>query len=237
MTRTAILAGAAALAVTALSGPASAAERSWSPESFTGVRVGGAYNVIVDTGSGPAVRAEGDDESLEQMEVYVDDGVLVIQPRKKGGIRTLLSGWKNDDKVRVLVNTRRLDYAAVAGSGDLKVDRMEGDRVALKLAGSGDLGVGTIDSDRSEISIAGSGNVSAAGSCVSGAVKIAGSGDVTAPSFVCRDLTVKISGSGDVRARATGTADIRVSGSGDVTVTGGAECRKKVSGSGDVRCS
>ena len=236
MTRTAILAGAAALAVSTLSGPASAAERSWSPESFTGVRVAGAYNVIVDTGSGPAVRAEGDEDTLERMDVYVDDGVLVIKPRKDG-VRTLFSGWKNDDKVRVLVNTRRLDYAAVAGSGDLKVDRMEGDRVALKLAGSGDLGVGTIDSDRSEISIAGSGNVSAAGSCVSGEVKIAGSGDVTAPSFVCRDLTVKISGSGDVRARATGTADIRVSGSGDVTVTGGAECRKKVSGSGDVRCS
>jgi hypothetical protein len=70
------------------------------------------------------------------------------------------------------------------------------------------------------------------------ALRIAGSGDISAASLKSAALKLAISGSGDIRIGTLGATnvDVSVSGSGDVTVGGKAdEMSGHIAGSGDLR--
>ncbi|EMD82149.1 head GIN domain-containing protein [Pacificimonas flava] len=213
--------------------PADAATRSYDVGAFEKIGVRGAYDVVVRSGQTASVRAEGDEDDLAHLVVRNDGDKLIVEREKTRGI----SLWDNEGPVRVLVTVPQLNGADLAGSGDLVVDRMEGDSVGLSLAGSGNLKVGAIEAERAKLNIAGSGDLTAGGSCSSGSVSIAGSGDVLGQNLTCRTVSVSVAGSGNVQIRATDTAKASIMGSGDVTITGGAKCRSSVMGSGDLKCS
>lgn len=223
----AVLSAAALLAV-----PALGAERSWTPENFDDIQLSGPYDVVVRTGSAPSVRAEGPDDELERLEVRVRGDRLVIG-REGRGWRDMFS---DSDEVRLLVTVPQLSGAHVSGSGDMTINEMEGNHVALSISGSGDLKVAAIRADSTGARITGSGDMQLGGVCKDGSFAVTGSGDLDARDLACETLEARISGSGDVRGRATGSARAQISGSGDITVEGGARCETSVRGSGEVRC-
>ena len=214
-------------------GPRGNTQRSYQVGPFEGVALAGAQNVVVTVGGATSVRAEGDAETIERLEIKVEDGTLRVG-MKRGNWNL---GWSRDRQpVTVYVTTPRLSSAAVAGSGDMTVDRVEGERFAGAIAGSGDLEVGTLRVGAADFSIAGSGDIRARGTAGQLKASIAGSGDVDLAGLETRQADVNIVGSGNVRARATETADVTVMGSGDVILSGGARCSVTKRGSGEVRC-
>lgn len=212
--------------------PAFAAERSWSPDTFDDIQLSGPYDVIVRTGSAPSVRAEGPDEELDRVDVGVRGDRLVIG-RKGRGFLDMFSG---SDEVRILVTVPELSGAHISGSGDMKVNALNGDHVALSVSGSGNLDVAALRSTSTGIRVTGSGDVSVGGTCSDASFVISGSGDIDASALSCTTMEARISGSGDIHARATDAAKAHISGSGDITVDGGARCESTVRGSGEVRC-
>jgi hypothetical protein len=87
--------------------------------------------------------------------------------------------WGNrTPKTTIFVSLPAIRSAAIAGSGDMKVDRVEGNSFAGSIAGSGDLQVAALRTGEAEFSIAGSGNISAAGNAKNTDVSVAGSGNV-----------------------------------------------------------
>jgi hypothetical protein len=209
-------------------------QRSFDVGAFDRVALGGSHDVIVTVGGAASVRAEGDAEQLERLEVRVENGELKIGTRK-GSDWSI--GMKRDRPgVTVHVTVPALAGASIGGSGDLKVDKVEGAAFAASVAGSGDLSVGTMKVGEARFSIAGSGGISASGSAERTTVSIAGSGDIDIAGLQARTATVSVVGSGDVRARASETAEVSVMGSGDVTLAGGARCKVSKMGSGDVHC-
>lgn len=208
--------------------------RSFQVASFNKVAVKGPHDVIVTVGPAISVRAEGDNEALERLEIEVKDGELRIGTRKEG------RGWfgRSDDrhKAQIHVTVPALAGAAIAGSGDLRVDKVQGDRFDAAIAGSGDIEVGDLRVQHAAFDIAGSGAMRAKGTAQSSDVSIAGSGDVDISGLDTRNTKISIAGSGDVRARATETANVTVMGSGGVTMSGPAKCSVKTMGSGTVHC-
>lgn len=210
-----------------------AVDRSYPVAAFDRIESAGPYEVTVTSGGRPGVTARGGTNVLDETKVTVVDGVLRIEPAKKNNRWS----WGNDDsKVRMMVTTAALRGAAIAGSGDLKIDRVGGD-FKSEVAGSGDLTIDRVDGGSVEVAVAGSGNVRAAGKAQSLDIGIAGSGDVDVSGLEVVAAEVSIAGSGNVRARATGTADVSIVGSGDVEISGGAKCQVSKQGSGEVRCS
>jgi len=209
-------------------------QRSYDVGPFEGVALAGAQNVVVTVGGAPSVRAEGDAETIERMEIKVKDGTLRVG--MKPGVRWSMNWSRGRQPVTVYVTTPTLGSAAIAGSGDMTVDRVEGDSFAGSIAGSGDLEIGTLRVGEANFSIAGSGDIRARGTAGRIKASIAGSGDVDLAGLESRQADVNIVGSGNVRARATETADVTIMGSGDVTLAGGARCSVNKRGSGDVRC-
>jgi hypothetical protein len=216
-----------------LAAPAAhAAERAFPVPSFDRLSARGSAAVVVRTGATPSVVASGDPRDLDRLEIEVVNGELRTGMKK-------ISGWNwsaSKTPLTIVVTTPGLRSVALAGSGDVDVDRVSGQAFAASLAGSGDLRLRQLDSADVRMNLAGSGDVTAAGRCRSAEMSIAGSGDIRAGSLRCEAVRLSVVGSGGLDAYATRSADVSVMGSGDVTVAGGAACKLNKRGSGTIRC-
>jgi hypothetical protein len=210
-----------------------AGSRDFPVGAFNKISLAGSPNVIVTVGGAPSVRAEGDSEVLEKLEIKVENGVLRIG-YKKGNWSF---GWRKDrGPVTILVSAPSLVGAEVAGSGDMKIDRVEGGDFAGEIAGSGEIELASLRARNASFAIAGSGGVTASGTAETADFEIAGSGDVRAGGLEVKRAKVSIAGSGNVQARAMETASVDIMGSGDVVISGPAKCSVNKMGSGNVRC-
>lgn len=208
-------------------------QRTYQVGSFDSVSLGGHHNVVVQVGPAASVRAEGSAEDLERLEIRVKDGDLHIGTRKgKWGVNFN----SRHDPVTVYVTTPALAAAAIGGSGDMRIDKVEGGEFSASIGGSGDIDVASLKVKQASFAIAGSGTIRAAGTAGATDISVAGSGDVDVAGLESREASVSIVGSGDVRARAMETASVSIMGSGDVAMSGTAKCSISKMGSGDVRC-
>ena len=212
-------------------GPAT--ERDFQVGNFNQIELAGGYDVNVKTGSAPSVHAKGGQNVLDRLEIKVVNGVLQIGSKKRNGFN-----WGRNGQVTLDVTVPSLAGVALAGSGDVKVDRVAGEQFEGGIAGSGNLNIDNIEVVRLKIGIAGSGGAKAGvGKATTVEYDIAGSGDIDAKGVASETAKISIAGSGGIAGQATKAADVSIMGSGDVELTGGAKCNISKHGSGDVRCS
>ncbi|NNM76860.1 DUF2807 domain-containing protein [Sphingomonas sp. ID1715] len=206
--------------------------RSFSVRGFDRVELRGSDNVIVKVGGAESVTATGPQDVLDRLEIEVVDGKLRVGREGKWHF-----GWSRDrGSAVVTVTLPRLRGASIAGSGDMKVDRVQATSFEGAVAGSGNLAIGTLQADAASFDIAGSGGTSLTGQAKSIEVSIAGSGSLSAQGLKAERAKISIAGSGDVRAQVSGEADVSILGSGDVELVGNPRCKVSKMGSGNVRC-
>lgn len=211
------------------SGPG--ASRTYAATGFTGVDVGGPDDVDVKIGNAFSVTAEGDPKVLDQLDIQVVGGNLRITRKDSRG-----SFFDHDRGARIHVVMPKLSSAGVSGSGDLSIERAEGD-VSAAISGSGNIDIAELKGGLATLSVAGSGSISAKGTTEKLAASIAGSGDIDTSGLTANSGEVSIAGSGDMRGVIKGGAAVSIVGSGDVTLTGGAKCAVNTVGSGEAHCS
>jgi hypothetical protein len=210
--------------------------RNYQVGNFHEIEVAGPYEVAVRTGGNPAVSAQGSQKLLDKTVVEVRGDKLVIRPESNHNFFNW--GWGSHGKADFTVTVPQLSGATIAGSGDIRVDHVRGERFDGAVAGSGGLNLDSVEVGALKLSIGGSGSAKAAtGKAQAADYSIGGSGDIDAGAVQTQQAKVSIAGSGSVKAHATGTADVSIMGSGDVDVSGGAKCSVSKAGSGDVRCS
>jgi len=239
MIRTATIA-AAALAATACHvgaeaeerDPGSTVSRTYQIGAFDRIEVAGPYEVKVSTGGAPGASATGGDRLLDETEVVVEGNTLKIRPKKENGIRW---SWGRQAKAQFTVTTAMLHGAAIAGSGGISVDKVDGDFKGV-IGGSGDLALAAVKGGAIDFAIGGSGKITAAGTAQSTSIKIGGSGNVDASGLAAKTASVAIGGNGNVKANASDSATVKIAGSGDIAITGGANCSVSKAGSGNVTC-
>ena len=208
----------------------SGSTRTYAIADFTEVELRGSDDIDIRVGPSFSVRADGDAEVLDHLKITKEGNAIRV-----GRIRS--SGWNWGGKgAKISITMPRLAGTAVAGSGDVTVDRVQGDMFKGDNAGSGSLNIGQLAVGRATFSLAGSGNVKARGEARSLTVNIAGSGDVDASGLKATAADISIAGSGSVRAEVNGQAKVSMMGSGDVDLGGGAKCQVSKMGSGSVRC-
>lgn len=208
-----------------------ATSRSFPASGFDRVALSGADDVIVTTGSGFSVRASGDPRAVEALEIVVERGALQVRRKQQGWNW----GTGNRGKAVVRVTMPRIVGASLAGSGDMTIDRGEGNFNAA-IAGSGDMAIGRIDGRSVNLSVSGSGDLAAAGQAQQLQARIGGSGTIQASGLRAGAANVSVGGSGNLTARVSGDARVSVAGSGSVDLGPGSRCRVSKAGSGSVRC-
>ena len=207
------------------------AQRDFAVGSFDSVSLESSHNVVVTVGGQPSVRAEGDSEAIERLEIRVEGSDLKIGTRRN-------TGWFGRDHGRVTIHVTvpSLRAAEIAGSGDMRIDRVEAQAFSASIAGSGDLEIAALRARQANFDVAGSGGIRAAGAAEEARISIAGSGDLSLDGLETRRASVSIMGSGDVTLRATEGVDASIMGSGDIIVRGTTRCNVSRMGSGDLRC-
>lgn len=208
-----------------------AGQRSYQLSGFNSVSLSGSQDVIVQVGPDFSVRAEGDSEMLDRLDLKVKGESLQIGMKQGNWL-----DFRNRSKTTIHVTLPMIVAASVAGSGDMRIDRAEGDSFSAAVAGSGDLDVGALRVGQASFSIAGSGGIRASGAAGRASTSVAGSGDIDASRLEAQTASIAIVGSGDVRARVMRQADVSITGSGDVTISGPARCSVSKRGSGSVQC-
>lgn len=206
--------------------------RSFALHGFDRVSLRGSDNVVVKVGGAESVNATGPQNILDKLKIEVVDGELRIGREKN----SWNISWGKHDPVIVTVTLPQMRAASVAGSGDMKVDRIQTAAFSGSIAGSGNLAIDALQADSAKLDIAGSGDAAVAGEAKSLEASIAGSGDLDAKGLKAASARISIAGSGDVSAQVTGDADVSIVGSGDVVLTGNPRCRISRMGSGDVKC-
>jgi hypothetical protein len=209
-------------------------KRNYPVSGFERIKLAGSHDVIVTVGGAPSVSAEGDAASLDRLDVRVEGGQLKVGTKRQ-------DGWFNFDRhgsrVVIHVTVPKLAGASIAGSGDMRIDKVEGNAFDGEIAGSGDMDIASLRVGHADFSIAGSGGITARGNAQSSNVSIAGSGDIDAGGLETRTAKIAVMGSGDVRGNVSESADVSVMGSGDVTMSGAGRCTVHKMGSGDVHCT
>ncbi|HEX8300789.1 head GIN domain-containing protein [Sphingomonas sp.] len=205
--------------------------RTYAAAGFTGVELRGSDDVDVKMGSAFSVTAEGDPKTLDQLEIQVINGTLRIGRKDHKG------QWFGHDRgAKVHVVMPKLSSASLGGSGELTVERAEGD-VSAAVSGSGNLIIGELRGGTSTLSVAGSGDLNATGTTEKLAASIAGSGDINAGGLTANSAEISVAGSGNMHGLVKGSASVSIVGSGDVELIGGAKCSVSSVGSGEARCS
>lgn len=207
-------------------------ETSYPLSDFASVSIMGPQDVDILYGDSFAVTASGTADSLRQFEAVIEDGGLVIRPRD-GQSATI---WDDVEDVTFTVTMPRITSVAVAGSGDVTVERVAVDSFAARIDGSGTLVIGQIDADNATFTVAGSGDLDASGRVQKVSVDIGGSGEFHAEGLTGTEATVAIAGSGEVDLTVLEQAAVSITGSGEVDIFGPGVCSVTRMGGGEVRC-
>jgi hypothetical protein len=176
-------------------------------------------------------RLEGEQETLEEVEVFVSGSSLKIKYKKP---------WQfgNPDRIKVYVQLPALVAFAVTGSGDLLApDPISTRALRLTVTGSGDISMKDLTVEDLQAKISGSGSIQVKGARPGDEldVKITGSGNYKGSGLAFENARVSISGSGNSYVKAMEDLAITVTGSGNVYYEGEALIDARVVGSGHVR--
>lgn len=205
--------------------------RDYQVDGFDEVSVEGPHHVVISVGSAYSVRGEGPQRPLDDTEVEVEDGRLIIRP-----IEDERSKQRNHEPATFHVTLPRIAAVSLAGGGDMRVDRVEGEAFSAGIAGSGDIDVAALRVADAHFSIAGSGDLAARGSARRSRISIAGSGNLRTREVRSDEASVSIAGSGNVALTVENEARVSIVGSGDVDIAGPARCSVSRLGGGEVRC-
>jgi hypothetical protein len=209
-------------------------DKTYEVGQFDEISTVGPQDVVVTRGDKWSIRSEGSPEALALLEVVEENGELTIRP--KGEYRFGFD-WDSLRGATFYVTVPKLERVSMAGSGDIRIDRIESDSFTGSIAGSGELAIADMKVDEADFSIGGEGSIIAAGTAREARVAIGGSGEVKAAGLRSQDASISIGGQGDIELTVEDKADISIMGQGDVDITGPARCSLSRFGRGEVRCN
>jgi hypothetical protein len=195
---------------------------------FDGLAMSLPGRVEVRSGGSEGLTIEADDNLLPLIETVVEDGTLKIRNKDKVNIQPR--------NLTIVVQARALDRLALAGSGSIDADRVQGARIRLDVGGSGTIRVGKAEGEAIGVNLGGNGDLKVdEGSARSLSASIAGSGKVEMARVRADKASVTVAGSGDATLWVRDSLSLTVAGSGDVNYYGDPQVSKSVLGSGNAR--
>ena len=194
---------------------------------FDRVSLGGSGKVILIQGETESLTIETDRNVMRYVTSEVRDGTLVLGT--KSGVMV------SPTRLRFTVSVKDLAGLTTSGSGDIVVERVDADRLEIKVSGSGQVRIDALTAKEVAVRISGSGDVELAGEVTEQEVTISGSGKYRGGDLRSETVALTISGSGDATLWTTESLDARLTGSGSASYYGNPRTDVSSSGSGKVK--
>jgi hypothetical protein len=182
-----------ALSLAAVHASAQAGEQVRTTPPFTAISVQGPISVTVDAGAKQALTVRGNDKFVQGLVSEVVNGELRLRMRDKN-----FSTTKGDQ--RVLISMPELRALSVEGAGEIKLNRIRGERLDVNYRGAGAMDIN--------------------GAVKSFKMKAEGVGQVDAKALIANNVDVRFQGVGEVRVYAKDRLDAVVQGMGTLRYYG-----------------
>ena len=194
---------------------------------FSGISLAIQADLYFSQGSPAKVVIEADEDELARIETIVSNGLLKIRCDR---YRTR---FRN---VRIWVTLPDVESLSLSGSGTMTAETpVNSEVLGMAVSGSGKIKIQEFNGEKLEAAISGSGDIYLGGKAGAMEVAISGSGGMNASDFQVNECEVAISGSGSCRVDATDAIEAAISGSGRVIYFSNPVIDAKVSGSGKVK--
>ena len=198
-----------------------------NPGPFTGLKVGGAFDVVLNQSGEHKIVIEGSDEVIEKVRTEVKGDVLHIDMKRDWS-------WGDDD-VTVYVDFDELESLHISGASNIRAEtKVIADDLEIEVTGAGDIDL-DVESKALEILVSGAGDVNLSGSTNTQNVRLSGAGDYQAQHLKSKYTTAKASGAGSVVVYASEEIEAYASGAGSVKYYGNPSKEKTdASGAGSI---
>ncbi|MDX1629766.1 MAG: head GIN domain-containing protein [Fulvivirga sp.] len=200
-------------------------------DNFSEISLNTSATVYLTHGNTQKVEVEGDEDDIENLEIFVRGKDLIIRNKRTSG----WFSWGRND-VTIYITTPKVNGLSVSGSGDLiSKNKLNSEDLTLSVSGSGHIEI-EVDAKTTTVSISGSGKVYLKGNTNQMRASISGSGKIKGEDFVTGSFNASISGSGSCEIHVEESLDARISGSGSVYYKGSPNhVNSRTSGSGKVK--
>lgn len=211
--------------------PACAAERDFPNAGFDKVDFGAAGTVDIHSGSRFAVHASGDPKWLDELNIRVVQGTLMV-----GWLHQHVNLGNHHDPLHITISMPRVSGVTLSGAGPVTVDRAEGPDFAAAIRGAGTIDIAALHANHAQFEMGGAGKISAAGSVGSVDANVRGVGAIEIGALAARAGRFDMAGTGSIKARVDGPANATMNGMGSIEVAGNARCTVHKHGLGSVHC-
>ena len=196
--------------------------------SFTGVKVGGAFDVVIRQTGKHRVVVEAEQDVIDKVRTEVKSGVLHVEMVRDWS-------WGNNDEVTVYIELADLELLHVSGAGDVEaVTSINADDLEIKVSGAGDLDM-EVKAKVMDVTISGAGDMKISGTTDRQKVKLSGAGDYHGQELKSRHTYAKASGAGTARVYASQELEAYASGAGSIKYYGDPEKQQtNSSGAGSI---
>jgi len=186
--------------------------------------------ITIQQGNTESLTIEAEDNLLPQLSTEVSSGTLVIENSESSVNKRVLP----TKPVKITITVKSLKEINFPSAGQLTVNGLKSDSLALNLSGAGDITMNDLDLGSLEARLSGAGQVTVQGKTDSVDVSISGAGDFRGENLAAQTASVRISGFGSITVRVEENLSATVSGFGSVTYYGSPNVTKNISGAGNI---
>lgn len=173
---------------------------------FTGIDVGGTYQVEVVAQKEFSIEVEADENLHELITTTVRNGTLHIESNKK---------FKSSSPVKIRIGVPNLDDIHTSGVAKVTVSNNSASKVKVDMSGAS--------------------KVRITGTATALDVEMSGASSVDAVELACESVSVDSSGASKAKVNATGSLDVHASGASSINYSGTpANITKRTSGASSV---
>jgi hypothetical protein len=174
--------------------------------AFTGLKVGGAFNVTIIQGEPQEVKVETDADLQEKIQTEVSNGTLSISSK----------GIRNPKKLNIFITVPHLTMIEASGASTIKTEGiLKEDVLTLEASGASNVSL-TVDYQKLNSEISGAADVKLNGRAVSHSSEVSGAGSLKSYDLECDTLNIEVSGAGDARVDVKQMAYTDISGAGSL---------------------
>jgi len=196
--------------------------------SFTGISVGGAFEVQIKNGPETEVIVESDDNIIKYIETKVSGNVLKIRTKDGTGF--------SQATFKVSITSPEINLIRVSGASNVKGTSQlkSAGKISLDVSGAGGIKA-SLDAPEIDSELSGAGNMELEGRTRDYKASVSGSGELKSADLLSEHTNVSVSGAGTARVHASVSLKAHATGAGNIHYKGGASVEQKTSGAGNIK--
>jgi hypothetical protein len=201
---------------------------------FTQLIFDAAGEVFIEHGNICTLRAEGDQDLIDQVKTEVaEDTLSIIFKTEEQGLKKLK--WiEEESKIKYFITLKSLSGLTLSGAGNIHADNLSGGSLRILHSGEGRLILKGLNYQELQISMEGLGEILLEGGVQSQDIDLSGLGTIKAEDLRSRKSNVTVSGAGTARIWAEEELNATLTGAGSILYKGQPVVKKSITGLGTI---